>query len=216
MLMFRLVATISLLATFSFSQSVIDTRGKAFSQISGYPAHVHADGTARGQKVLSGVLTISDPTNLAPGNHFDYELLVTNDSNASVVIPQSFDWKEIDDGQASQNFVQANMLLQIGCLKTLAGDMDHIVFYGSDERPGTEITLNVGESVRILGSGVVPIHPDQGCQSQTMVTFHVDFHVDAIALTREPKSTKPDAYTMEQKVIVVANGRKEYPITFPQ
>ena len=68
-------------------------------------------GNPRHQKILSGILTITHPRNLVAGSRFHYQLLVTNDSNASVVIPKMLDWNEIDDGHATQNFWRANLLM---------------------------------------------------------------------------------------------------------
>jgi hypothetical protein len=83
-------------------------------------------------------------------------LLVTNDSNASVVIPKTLDWNGIDDGHASQTFWRANLLMQMKCLQYSSGELDHLAFYGSEQRPETEVMLKPGESVRILGSGLMP------------------------------------------------------------
>jgi hypothetical protein len=209
---------ICLLASLSSAQNVIgviDTRGKSYSEISGYQSRVTPTGNPREQKIISGVVTITGSTSLTPGSPFDYELLVTNDSNAPVVIPQSFDWKEIDNGQTRQHFVRANLLVQLECLKYTMDKLDLVVFYGSDERPETEVTLRVGESVRILGSGLVPTQPNLRCQSQPKATVRVFFEVEGITLNREAETTIPDAYSIDRQLLVVANGRKEYPITYP-
>lgn len=211
----RLAATICLLATLCSAQNVIDTRDKSQSEIPGHQARVAFVGNARDQKILSGVATITGSTNLTPGSHFDYELLVTNDSNASVIIPQSFHWKEIDNGQASLSFVRATLLLQLQCLKYAADELDHVVLYGSHERPETEIVLHIGDSVRILGSGLMPLHPNLACQSQAMATVRVNFEVYGVTLKREPEPAIPDAYSMDEQLLVVANGRKDYPIVYP-
>jgi hypothetical protein len=212
---FRLAAIICLLTTLSVAQNVIDTRDKSYSEISGYQGQVEPVGNPREQKILSGLVTITGPTNLTPGSYFDYELLVTNDSHASVVIPRSFDWKEIDNGQARQDFVRATLLVQLECLKYTSDELDHIVLYGLHEQPDTEVTLHVGESVRILGSGLIPLQPNLHCQSQPTATVRVNFEVYGLTLKREPEPVMPDAYSLDEQLLVVANGKKEYPIIYP-
>jgi hypothetical protein len=182
----RLAAIICLLTTLSVAQNVIDTRGKSYTEIPGYQARVAFVGNPREQKILSGVVTITGSTSLTPGSPFDYELLVRNDSNVPVVIPQAFDWKEIDDGQEKQNFVRAILLVQVECLKYTSDVLDHVVLYGSREKPETEITMQIGDSVRILGSGSVPVHPNLRCQSQAAAMVRVNFEVYGITLKREP------------------------------
>ncbi len=215
MQVFRLAAIICLLTTLSVAQNVIDARGKSYTEIARYQARVEFSGNPREQKILSGIVTITGSTNLTPGSPFDYELLVTNDSNASVVIPQSFDWKEIDDGQARQSFVRATLLVQAECLKYTDDVLDHVVLYGSPEKPETEVTLKIGDSVRILGSGLVPLHPNLRCQSQAAAMVRVNFEVYGMTLKREPEPAIPDAYSMDEQLLVVANGRKQYPIIYP-
>lgn len=215
MQVFRLAAIICLLTTISAAQNVIDVRGKSYSEIPGYQAQVAFVGNVREQKILSGVVTISGSTNLTPGSHFDYELLVTNDSNASVVIPRTLDWEEIDNGQARQKFARATLLVQVECLKYTSDVLDHVALYGSREKPETEVTLNIGDSVRIRSSGLVPPHPNLRCQSQPTAMVRVNFEVYGMTLKREPEPAMPDAYSMDEQLLVVANGKKEYPIIYP-
>ncbi len=105
MQVFRLAAILCLLPTLSFAQSVIDvidTRGRSFSEIYGHIERYEPTGNPRHQKIISGALKITDPRNLVAGSRFEYELLVTNDSNASVVIPKMIDWNENDNGHATK------------------------------------------------------------------------------------------------------------------
>ncbi len=215
MQVFRFAATICLFTTLSVAQNVIDTRGKSHTEIPGYQARVAFVGNPREQKILSGVVTITGSTNLTPGSPFDYELLVTNDSNVPVVIPQTFDWKEIDTGQASQTFVRATMLVQGECLKYTSDVLDQFVLYGSHEKPETEVTLKIGDSVRILGTGLVPVHPNLRCQSQAAAMVRVNFEVYGMTLKRKPEPAMPDAYSMDEQLLVVANGKREHSIIYP-
>lgn len=47
------------------------------------------------------------------GGRLDYELLIANDSDASVVIRKTLDWNEVDDGHASRTFVRTTLLMQM-------------------------------------------------------------------------------------------------------
>ena len=75
--------------------------------------------------------------------------------------------------------------------------------------------LGPGESVRILGSGLMPLHWNMSCQSKGTPTFFANFQVNATTLQRKPEPTMPDAHSSEERLVVVANGHKEYPITYP-
>lgn len=219
MQVFRLAAIVFSLATLSLAQNVIDTRDKPYHEISGDLAQ--SGSSAGGHKYLKGVFTIPDAANLTPGSRFDYELVVTNNQNVPIAIPQALDWKEIDRASASQNFVRATLSVHMGCLErepvglsNESGGLDYVVLYGSDERPGTEIMLGPGESVRILGSGLMPLHGNMNCQSKGTATFFARFQVSAVALQRKPEPLRPDAYSLDDRLMVVANGHKEYPITY--
>ena len=83
----RLAAIICLLTTLSLAQNVIDTRDKAYREISGHQAH--GGGSAGDHKYL----------------------------NVPIAIPQALDWNEIDQGRASQNFVRATLSVHMGCLE---------------------------------------------------------------------------------------------------
>ena len=217
----RLAAIICLLTTLSLAQNVIDTRDTAYREISGHLAR--SGGSAGDHKYLKGVFTISDAANLTPGSRFDYELVVTNNQSVPIAIPQALDWKEIDQGRPSQNFVRATLSVHMGCLEhepiglnDELGGLDYVVLYGSDERPETEIMLGPGESVRILGSGLMPLHRNMICQSKGTATFFANFQVSAMALQRKPEPAMPDAYWLDGRLGVVANGHKEYPIIDPR
>jgi hypothetical protein len=74
MQVFRLAGIIFLLTTFSFAQNVIDARGKSYSEINGYQGRYGTFGDPRHQKILSGILAITDARNLVAGSRFDYEI----------------------------------------------------------------------------------------------------------------------------------------------
>jgi hypothetical protein len=219
MQVFRLAGIICLLVTFSFAQKVIDVRGKSYSEIYGHLLRYGGSSAdprdPRREKILSGILTITDPGNLVAGSRFDYELVVTNDSNESMVIPQTLDWSEIDDGHTSQTFVRAILSVQMECSQIL-GELNHFALYGSDKRPETEVTLKPGESVRILGSSLMPLPPTEACQSEDTATFGADFEVYATTLKREPVPAMPEGYAIDERKLIVANAKKKYPITNPR
>jgi hypothetical protein len=212
----RLAAIVCLLSTLSFPQTVIDARGKSNSEIYGHVGRAGSFGDPRHQKILSGILTITNSRNLVAGSRFDYELWVTNDSNASVVIPKTLDWNQVDDGHASQTFMRARLLMQMECLKYSSGELDLFVLYGSDQRPETEVLLKPGESVCILGSGLMPLPSNTGCQSEDSATFRIFFDVYETVLQRNPQPALPDAYDIDQRLAVVANAKRKYPITNPR
>jgi len=216
---FRFAAILCLLPNLSFAQNVIDvidTRGKSYSEIYGHLGRYEPTGNPRHQKIISGMLTIKDPRNLVAGSRFDYELLVTNDSNASVVIPKMLDWNEIDDGHARQTFWRANLLIQVECLQYSSGKLDLLAFNGSDQRPETEVMLKPGESVRILGSGLMPLPSTVSCESEDAAVFRVFFDVFEAAMRRNPEPALPDAYDLDERLAVVANAKRKYPITNPR
>jgi hypothetical protein len=121
---------------------------------------VGGSGTGPGdQKSLEAVLTVPDPSELIPGKPFDFELLVTNRGKKTVVIPQSLDWDDVNSGGPDWRYRVANVVLQV------APDGGHqrghidlgLQFYGSDEKPLTELVLAPGDGVRIFGTGQLPV-----------------------------------------------------------
>ena len=97
-----------------------------------------------------------------------------------------------------------------------SGGLDYVLLFGSDERPGTEIIRGPGESVRILGSGLMPLHWNMSCQSKGTATFLANFQVYATTLQRKPEPAMPDVYSSDERMVVVAGGHKEYPIAYPR
>ena len=215
----RFAVILCLLPTLSFAQNVIDTidtRGKSYSEIYGHIGRYEQFGNPRHQKIISDILTIADPWNLVAGSRFSYELLITNDSNASVVIPKMLDWNEIDDGHATQSFWRANLLMQMECFQYSSGELVLLALYGSDQRPETEVTLKPGESVRILGSGLMPLPSTATCKSEDAAIFRVFIDVFETRMRRNPEPALPDAYDLNERLAVVANAKRKYPITNPR
>jgi hypothetical protein len=109
--------------------------------------------------------------------------------------------------------VRATLSLSTGCLNDYSTELDHVVLYGSDERLETEIMLNPGDSVRILGSVSMLLHSNMRCRSQGTAKFLATFQISTVSLRRKPEAAIPDAYSADERMFAIANGKKEYPIT---
>ena len=211
---FRIVVTVSLFAAIACAQNVtvINTRDKSRVEPAGHS--VGGSGTGGSDSSdLKARFTVENQDQLAPGQRFDYELLITNNKRVPVVIPQSLDWSDVDMGGSSQKYLGASIAISVCCVGKQDGQLtDNIQLYGSDERPSTELTLMPGDSVRILGSAVLPLrytindHPIfkgtlKGHVSLTEAFFH-----------RTPTPQHPDAYRTEGRTLMSVTATEEYPI----
>jgi hypothetical protein len=178
---------------------------------------VGGSGTGQGrQSVLEAVLTVVNPSGLAPGDPFDFELLITNRGKKPIVLPQSLNWGDVDTGGKEWRYISADVTLQV------APDGGHqrawldlgLSFYGSDERPGTELVLNPGDRARILGSGRLPLSMNINGSPIRKGTLAARFSVSKVWLHPAPTKDVPDGYRAESRTVAAAETEPQYPVEF--
>jgi hypothetical protein len=199
----------------AFAQIVtdIDVRGRTATQ----PRirMVGGSGTGPGdQKSLEAVLTVPDPSELIPGKPFDFELLVTNRGKKTVVIPQSLDWDDVNIGGPDWRYRVANVVLQV------APDGGHqrghidlgLQFYGSDEKPLTELVLAPGDGVRIFGTGQLPVSMNINGYPILKGKLSGSFWIHTECLHTAPTATVPDGFSSDGRTIFSAESEPRYPV----
>ena len=161
------------------------------------------------------MLTIPDLSQLIPGKTFDFELLITNRGKKPVVIPQSLDWQDVDSGGPDWRYLEADVALQVtpdGGRQRGYIDLG-LRFYGSDERPSTELVLAPGDGVRILGSCQLPLSMSVDGKPIQKGKMGGSFNVSTEWLHPAPTAAVPDGYRSEGRTIVSAEAEPRYPVS---
>src|SRR5271169_635680 len=150
------IVSLQLLANSLAQVATIDTRGQKPTSPSVHIREGTLASTPGGasNEELELILSLPDPSHLLIGKPFDYELLVTNRSGKPVLLPEAVAWSDVDDiGQREKRYQNLQISFEVfaddGNLGFLAPCM---TLYGKDTRPATMVTLQDGQSVRILGS----------------------------------------------------------------
>lgn len=147
-----------LLATSSAQVATIDLRGQKPTR----PSVSIGQGTGRGSRnhqALELILSLPDASNLVVGQPFDYELWVTNRTDKAIQLPQALAWSEVDDAdQRVKRYQHLQISFEIFASDGNRGFVyEDMTLYGNEARPATMVTLQPGESLRILGS--IPFAP---------------------------------------------------------
>src|SRR5271167_799141 len=134
------------------TETIIDGRDKGLTQHAGassWGAGVNRDTT------LEAVFTIGDP-NLKPGSHVDYELVITNTGTKAIAIPRTLDWKAVDTGSFEQRYVNGSVILKLRTKEMETFIPSNLSLYSTDQKPSTTLVLAPGDSIRLLGTTVLP------------------------------------------------------------
>jgi len=160
---------------------------------------------------LRAVFTIDNPTNLKRGNRFDYELVITNQGNKTLVIPQCLNWEDVESGSRDQRYIWATVGVKVSAKGDLESELDGgLTLYGTEERPSSELVLKSGESVRILGSEILPISMSINGKIIGEAKLAGVFYVGSGWLHRTPTPTIPDGYRDETRLLLSAVAEEQY------
>jgi hypothetical protein len=99
-----------------------------------------------------------DSAKVMPADPIDFEMVITNTGKESLVIPRSLDWRDIDTGTPELHFVRATLLFEVRSEdgSFISTSNRFVYLYSSDDRPSTQLVLDPGHAMRILGSTVLP------------------------------------------------------------
>jgi len=187
----------------------IDTRGKAATGPAGYL--VRSDCRLEEDKAtLSAVFAINDPDHLTAGERFDYELVVTNQSKAPVAIPRVLNWEDIQTGDG-EAYSWASIDIRVDAGDGLEASLAYsLKLYGTKDKTWSEVVLEPGESVRILGSDRLPVSMNINAKPVGRGTLKGIFHLGTMRLYRTPIAGDADAYSTESRWAFLAVAGERY------
>jgi hypothetical protein len=188
-------------ASLSMAQVVatIDTRGEQPTS----PAFHIVGGTGGNGATVSQSLQTSfsvlDPGRLAMGESFDYEFIVTNKSDKTVLMPQSLRWSDVQDtGEQEQRYEQVEvsfaLIMDEGDQASIQGNL---TLYGKKADPTTMVLLAPGDAVRIVGTTKLTpvwIHPPSASSKIRMQAY---LAVNSVRL--RPTGSQPDHYRQDER-----------------
>ena len=176
----------------------IDTRAKPESGPVGYllgsSARLSEDNAA-----LSAEFVVADPGGLTPGRPFEYELVVTNRSKSPVLIPRALNWEDVAAGDG-EPYSWAWVELGVDIGDGVEGSLPYTLkLYGAKDKTWSEIVLGPGESVRILGSQMLPTSMNINSKPVGKAILKGQFHLGTMRLCHTPTAQYPDAYRTESR-----------------
>jgi hypothetical protein len=142
------------------TETVINARDsphvqRADEQGGGWCAGVNPDTNLEAQFTI-------DNTDPKPGSAMNYELLVTNKGEKAIALPRALDWKEVDSGSLEQRYLVARVTLELRAEGGAHTYIAPLALYSTAEKPGTALVLRPGDSLRLLGSAILPATALQG------------------------------------------------------
>lgn len=104
---------------------------------------------------LRTTLVSLDSTEYQTGDEPRFEVEIENIGSQSLKLPFSPHLADLQPADPSQQFVYSSLdiVLWIGGRQWSANTGGTVYLYGADSHPGSMVTLNPGESVRIIGKG---------------------------------------------------------------
>jgi len=213
--MTRVLSLLALLfaALSTCAQTVIDidTRSKPATGPTGHllesSCRLENDANA-----LSAVFVIDDPSGLGAGERFDYELLITNRSSNPVVIPQALNWEDIQTGNG-EPYSWASVDIRVDAGDGLEASLPYsLKLYGSKDKAWSEVVLEPGASIRILGSDRLPVSMNINAKAVGRATLKGVFHLGTMRLYRTPSGEVSDAYRTESRWAFSAAAGEGYPM----
>lgn len=135
------------------TQTTINARGEART------APIHAQGGGWSASVdrntMQAVFTVNQQ-DLAAGRSVDYELLVTNTGSNAVKIPRTLEWKDVDSGGSDQRYTEGKVVFELSTKDRFTPMSPTLNLYSVGEKPSTQLDLEPGDSIRILGTMSLP------------------------------------------------------------
>jgi len=119
-------------------------------QAAGWTVGVNPDTT------LETRFTIDNPTP-KPGSKVNYELLILNKGGQAITLPRALNWEEVNNGSEDQRYIKASVTLELRTDKAFTYITPTLNLYSTQEKPGTTLILKPGDSLRLLGTTILPV-----------------------------------------------------------
>jgi len=162
--------------------------------------------------LLQAVFTIENPHQLTSGGRFDYEMVITNTSKTSLVIPRNADWAGVDLRASGGKYLGATIGVSICPEKDECALDDYIVLYGWDDQPSSELILMPGDSVRILVSAELTTRMSINNHEISKAFLRGNFKLEREWLHSTPTPSQLDGYSTEGQMILSVAAKGQYPI----
>ncbi len=196
-----------------FAQTVteIDTRAKPGSGPMGHllDSRCRLDGD---DTTLSAVFVVDDPSGLRAGTRFEFELAVTNRGDSPVVIPRALNWEDVQAGDG-EPYSWAWVDLRVDAGDGLESSLPYALkLYGTADKSWSEDVLAPGETVRILGSEMLPTSMNINGKQVGKAILKGMLHLGTTRLYHTPTAEHPDAYRTESHWAFEAAASEGYAI----
>ncbi len=199
---FALITLLLLASVPAFAQvATIDTRGQDPTG----PAVQTSGGTGAGSsnnaasQSLQIKLALPAFPNLTVGAPFNYQLTVTNRSAKPILLPKSLSWADVEE--AGQRELVYEELVTSFAVLSENGDrgvmQGHLALYGKETNPATMMTLQPGESVRILGTAT--FDPAWERPPEPSTGMHLVAYLAVNSARLRPKNDQGDVYTDDER-----------------
>jgi hypothetical protein len=163
---------------------------------------------------LRTTLVSLDRTHYQIGDKPKFEATVENVGSAPLSIPFSPHLADLQPGDAGQKFAysELQLALWIGGTEWSADTGGGVMLYGTDDHPDTMLTINPGESVRIIGEGKFSL-PTDGMSVELIHRRAID-HAYALASIYRAESllTPTAAATVRREICLTQAHGQSIPI----
>ena len=189
----------------------LDTRGQMAAAPRG-PVLVCDPVAQARQPLVHFTLSVADPSNLAAGQPFEYELLLTNAGLEDLLLPRSLTATAIHAaGKGKAQYQTATVNFEV------VGEQDSpsqfgagLAFYGLTADPSNILRLQSGDSVRIIGNATLPAKAPAGKARLGASYTLTAGGLDASGKPRCSGKDKSIAWTAftQNSIGIVVQGRK--------
>jgi|HubBroStandDraft_2_1064218.scaffolds.fasta_scaffold22288_2 hypothetical protein len=194
------------------TETVINTRGLRESQ----PPHDQGAGWCAGvnpDTKLEARFTIDDPSPRA-GSPVNYELLITNKGENAITLPRALNWKVVVDSDSlEQRYVMASVTLELRTQNAQTYITPTLNLYATADKTDTLLSFHPGDSLRILGTSVLPATPF-GSQSGGRTTLLGHLCVSAISRNFTQSPTGRKANGGRQQMLWCTNADEKYEVNY--
>jgi len=139
--------------------------------------------------------------------------MVTNTGTKPVMVPRALEWSDVDSGGPEQNYKIAKVVFQLGTKQSFTNLTPMLNLYSVEPKPSTQLTLNPGDSVRILGTlSLPPAESHPNWSGAATLTAH--FCVSSIRIASPAGPTHKNS--SENRMLWCVTARPTYDVKLSQ
>jgi hypothetical protein len=176
-------------------------------QAAGWTVDVNPDTT------LEARFTIDNPTP-KPGSTLNYELLIVNKGGQAITLPRALNWEEVNNGSQDQRYRKAAITLELRTDKGFTYITPTLNLYSTQEKPGTTLILRPGDSLRLLGTTILPVTAfSPQSAGRAKLIGHLCVRDVSKAFTPSP-SGRTGNNNYRQQILWCANAEEKYEVNY--